>query len=429
MKLGGRVHVEPLDDERMTNIERRIVAGAADAAARPRGFRAPRWLGFAAVAVAAVAAGALGWKLRGGQAAPDAPVVDEAPLQVATQANQSTLSIGDATITSDPATAFVVTRPEGGVLVDLARGKVELEVKKRGNRPPLVVRAGDTDVIVVGTHFSVDYGDGTGDVDVRVTEGVVKVVRHREEVRVAANQAWATRRGVIVLADAGAGTKAGASVTGGGGDARGPVIASGERGATIGSNGIEIDMGKDPDILHGRTAAVPDGRTPSANRPNPGAGSAATKPDVAVRGDGPVAPGTSGVIDIRAVIESQPLDPPMPVDETADRSAASQYSEIMRSQEKKGEEESRAYYGLAYTQAFRLGRTDEALKTIEAYKRRFTQGRVYPERLSIAWLELRITCKRGLGAECRQAAEAYLRVAPGDDNPKRHAAELLTLRP
>ncbi len=428
MKLGGRVPVEPLDDERMTNIERRIVAGAADAAARPSGVRAPRWLGFAAAAMAAVAAGALGWKLRGGGAS-EAPVVADAPLEVATRVNQSTLSIGDAMITSDPQTAFVVTRPDGGVLLDLARGRVELEVAKRGNRPPLVVRAGDTDVIVVGTHFSVDYGDGTGDVDVRVTEGVVKVVRHREEARVAANQAWETKRGVIALADAPVPTRSGAVATNDGGDARGPAIATGEPGATVGSNGAEIDMGRDPDILHGRTAQVPDGRTPPVNRSGSAAGSAAAKPDLTGPPDRGATATKPGVLDIKAVIESQPMDPPMAVDETPDRSAASLYSEIMRSQEKKGEEESRAYYGLAYTQAFRLGRTDEALKTIDAYKRRFTQGRVYPERLSIAWLELRITCKRGLGAECRQAAEAYLKLAPGDDNPKRHAAELLTLRP
>lgn len=429
MKLGGRVHVEPLDDERMTNIERKIVAGAADAAARPSRGRAPRWLGFAAAAMAAVAAGVLGWKLRGGSA-PDAPVATEAPIEVATQENRSTLSIGDATITSDAKTAFVITRPAGGVLVDLARGKVELEVAKRANRPPLVVRAGDTDVIVVGTHFTVDFGDGTGEVAVRVTEGVVRVVRHREEVRVAAEQAWETARGVIALADARpGGTTTATNATNDGGDTRGPAIAATGSGTTVGSGGVEIDMGTNPDLLHGRTPQVPDGRTPPPVRPNVGAGSGATKPDVIARPDGGTAIAKPGVIDIRAVIESQPLDPPMPVDETPDRSAASQYSEIMRSQEKKGEEESRAYYGLAYTQAFRIGRTDEALKTIDAYERRFAQGRVYPERLAMAWLALRITCKRGLGAECRQAAEGYLKLAPGDDNPKRHAAELLTLRP
>ena len=426
MKLGGRVPVEPLDDERMTNIERRIVSGAADAAARPSGLRAPRWLGFAAAAMAAVAAGVIGWKLRGG--AGDAPVVAEAPITISTEANHGTLAIGDATITSDPQTVFVVTRPDGGVLVDLTRGKVELEVAKRGNRPPLVVRAGDTDVIVVGTHFSVDYGDGTGEVDVRVTEGVVRVVRHHQEARVAKDQAWDTKRGVIALADARAvASSGGANATNDGGGERGTPIASNEPGATVGSNGYEIDMSKNPDILHGRTAQVPDGRTPVPNRTNSGAGSGAAKPEVPERTGSGGGATTSGRIDVKASIESQVMDPPMSVDETPQRSAVGVYQEIIVT--KKGEEESRAYYGLAYTQALRIGRTDDALKTIDSYERRFAQGRVYPERLSMAWLKLRIVCKRGLGAQCRQAGEEYLKLAPGTDNPQRHVAELITLRP
>ena len=429
MKLGGRVPVEPLDDERMTNIERRIVAGAADAAARPSGVRAPRWLGFAAAAMAAVAAGVLGWKLRG--APGEAPVIAEAPIKISTEANRGTLAIGDATITSDPHAVFVVTRPDGGVLVDLARGKVELEVAKRGNRPPLVVRAGDTDVIVVGTHFSVDYGDGTGEVDVRVTEGVVKVVRHHEEARVAKDQAWETKRGVIALADARPVATSGgviANATNDGGGERGTTIASNDPGGTVGSNGYEIDMSKNPDILHGRTAQVPDGRTPTPNRAGSNAGSNAAKPDVPERTGSGGGSASKKVIEDRSMIEDQVMDPPMSVDETPSRSAVGLYQEIIVT--KKGDEESRAYYGLAYTQALRIGRTDEALKTIDAYERRFAQGRIYPERLSMAWLKLRIVCKRGFGsAQCRQAAEAYLKLAPGTDNPQRHVAELITIRP
>ena len=48
MKLVGRIPVEPLDDERLTNLERRIVLGAT---AQPvRASR--RWVGFAAAATA-----------------------------------------------------------------------------------------------------------------------------------------------------------------------------------------------------------------------------------------------------------------------------------------------------------------------------------------------------------------------------------------
>src|SRR5262249_42486759 len=72
-----------------------------------------------------------------------------------------------------------------------------LSVGKRHERPPLIVRAGATDVVVVGTKFTVDYGDGSHDVDVRVTEGVVKVVADKLETRVAAGDHWHTDRGLV----------------------------------------------------------------------------------------------------------------------------------------------------------------------------------------------------------------------------------------
>ncbi|HEY0194004.1 MAG TPA: FecR domain-containing protein, partial [Kofleriaceae bacterium] len=191
MKLRGRVPVEQLADERMTNIERRVVAGAADAAARGR--RGHRLGGRFVLAAAMVAAGALGWLAhRPPDADRGAVLAEQGPVQVDNTGGRAVLDIGDARIASDPATAFDVTRPAGGVLVALRRGLVELDVDKRHGRPPLVVRAGDTDVIVVGTHFTVDYGDGHGEVVVRVTEGVVRVVGRQRETRVAAGQAWAT---------------------------------------------------------------------------------------------------------------------------------------------------------------------------------------------------------------------------------------------
>ncbi|HET9622841.1 MAG TPA: FecR domain-containing protein, partial [Kofleriaceae bacterium] len=198
--LRGKIAVEPLDEDRVTHIERRIVAGAAEAAARGR-QRA--WLrghaGRAMMAVALVAAGVIGWLLHAAPAAPVAmpmampmAMMDPPAIRVDSRPGRAVLDIGDARIESDPSTVFAVTRPAGGVVVALERGKVELEVAKRGDRPPLVVRAGDTDVIVVGTHFTVDYGDGHGEVDVRVTEGVVRVVHARKETRVAAGEAWHT---------------------------------------------------------------------------------------------------------------------------------------------------------------------------------------------------------------------------------------------
>ena len=40
---------------------------------------------------------------------------------------------------TDPSPPFTITRPAGGVRVTMARGKVALDVAKRGERPALVV--------------------------------------------------------------------------------------------------------------------------------------------------------------------------------------------------------------------------------------------------------------------------------------------------
>ncbi len=409
MKLVGRVPVEQLDDERLTNLERRVVAGAAEAAARPSLLRAPRrYLGFAA---AAMAAGVIGWKLGH---PPQTPAVATTEPKLALAAG--TLDIGDARIQSDASTAFLVTRPDGGVLVTLTRGRVELEVDKRTARPPLLVRAGDTDVIVVGTHFSVDYGDGAGDVDVRVTEGVVRVVRHHQEATVAAGKAWATTRGVIALADA---TPVRDAST---------TVASADPGrATIGEVGsgserVEIEMGNGPDVLHDRTAQVPDPRTP-APRGEPSGAEPTTRPmrDLVIRSKPPTP--SQPEAPITRLIKQQPVMQPLEVGDDA-ASAIGKYQELIRNHTS-GEDESRAYYGIAFTQHFKLGRDADAQRTIVVYERRFAQGRVYPERAAIAWLKVRVACNRQIDDECRQAAAAYVRIA--GDSPAGRVAEKITL--
>ncbi len=287
MKLVGRVPVESLDDERWTNIERRIVAGAAVQPER----RAPRrYVGFALAAATAIVAGVIGWQLHRSTEIVAQPVADTTPIGVHTDPQRSVLEIGDATIASDPATVFTVTRPDGGVLVAMERGKVELEVKKRGNRPPLVVRAGETDVIVVGTHFSVDYGDGHGDVDVRVTEGVVRVVHHRQETRVAAGQEWKTQRGLV------------ASAT----PMQTPAPAP----------EIELATPEPPQRKHEPTTpAVHESRPQPAHEATP-APHAADHGSAAARGD------------LRTEIRNEPLEHPLDVGESSTDKALARYREI-----------------------------------------------------------------------------------------------------
>jgi len=435
--LKGRIPVEPLDDERLTNIERRIVTGASEIAPA-RAFHAPRFgwaMGLAVTAVVAVGAGFAGWALRG-----DAPpAVATAPVEVRTDANRATLDIGDATIASDPDSAFAITRPDGGVLVTMTRGKVELAVAKRAGRAPLVVAAGDTRVIVVGTRFSVDYGDGTGGVDVRVTEGVVKVERHQQTVRVAAGEAWTTERGVLALAAMPATRRSDATVAAAdpthvtaatGGAAADGTTADGTAGATIearrGSGDLAIDIADAPEVLHERVATVPDTRLPTrgagATRETTPRTSGTRGPEANLRSHTGAATAADGSLDLRGLILAQPLSPPLDVGEADPAKALSAYRMIAA--KTTGDQASHAFYSVALLQHTRLGRNADALSTLDAYMRRFSGGREYRAAL---WLRVRILCTRAVDDRCRQAAHTYMRQAT--DTPAAKIAERLTLSP
>jgi len=416
VRLAGKIPVEPLDEERLTQIERRVVTGAVDAAIRGQRLRAPGRVLRPVIAAAAIAAaGIVGWAMRGAPASepvagppvPAAPAVPEVRVQTAPQ--RSMVDIGDARIESDPDTAFAVTRPGGGVLIAVARGKLELEVGKRGDRPPLVVRAGDTDVVVVGTRFSVDYGDGSGDVDVRVTEGVVRVVHLQQDTRVAAGQQWRTRAGLIAMA----GDPRDAAAPGTG-EPRDPDPGEPPR-----------DRPRPPDApagLHDRRAAVPDAPAASpaparaAPPPRP-AGREPARPRVPARSDPRV--------DLRAAIRAQPVEPALDLGAPNPASAIARYYEIAA--HRSGDEASQAFYSIAWARYFRQGNSADALQTLDAYVRRFPGGKEYRAAL---WLRVRILCLERLersetgGGECRAAAYTYVHEAP--DAPAAHLAELLT---
>jgi hypothetical protein len=427
-KLVGRIAVEPLDDERMTNIERRVVAGAVDAAAHAHGHRAlGRQAGRMLVAAAMMAAGVVGWALH--RAPANAPVIAEpAPIRVETDPRRSVLDIGDARIESDPATVFAVTRPAGGVLVAMTRGKVELEVGKRGGRPPLIVRAGDTDVVVVGTHFTVDYGDGHGDVAVRVTEGVVRVVHQQQETRIAAGQAWRTRAGLIASADPGAvpGAHASASAAGAAGvhhpeqAGQDGDAAPGDGSATTRAHGgTAIALGQAPDVLHDRRAAVPAAPGVTAPPPRPATAPARPLGSDAVRTHAVGKPNNPHV-DLLTAIRAQRVDPALDLHEPNPASAVARYYAIAA--HTSGEDASQAFYSIAVVRHTRLGRNADALQTLDAYVRRFPGGKEYRAAL---WLRVRILCLDKIDDRCRAAAYTYLHEAP--DDPAAHVAELVTM--
>lgn len=374
MNLRDRIPVEPLSDERMTNIERNVVVAASDAA---RTVRAPArgnmWLGFAIIAAAMIAVGVTSWKL--GSRTSDAPVVaTESPIQIDTTEGTK-LDIGDARIASEPGTKFVVTRPEGGVLVEMARGKVELEVGTRGTRPPLVVRAGETDVVVVGTRFSVDFGDGTGEVIVIVTEGAVDVrKRSQPEVRVAIGQAWTTKRGQIAIADLPP-----------------PQVAAAGSTVTAPLERTDIEMPVEP--AHpdaGGTGSNDEGTGSGSNRP--------TKKKTIIYEDNP-----------RKALLAAPIQPALDIGVTDPRTALVEHLKVAGAG--RGDDAARAMYSVAYLQSRVLKDHAAALKTLDIYMARFIK-KDRSEHADALWLRVRILCEKNFDDACRRAARIYSEAAP-----------------
>lgn len=191
MNLRDRVPVEPLAEERLARIERGIVAGLPARRARPPAWRAAvPW----AVVAAAAAIALVAWRTRATEPARVDGVSVTAPAPAPTRvigaAAGERVDLGDAVVTAGAGASFEATRPDGGVLIRLARGRIELDVAPRKGRPPLVVRADDVDVIVVGTRFAVEWTD---QVTVEVFEGVVRVERAGAETTLTAGQSWAQR--------------------------------------------------------------------------------------------------------------------------------------------------------------------------------------------------------------------------------------------
>ncbi len=392
MTLRDRIPVEPLSDERMTNIERNVVIAASDAAQKPALARGTKWLGFAVMAAAMVAIGLASWRL-GASTAPDVNVVAvEEPIRVDTTEGTK-LDIGDARIASEPGTKFVVTRPAGGVLVEMSRGKVDLEVGKRGTRPPLIVRAGETDVVVVGTRFSVDFGEGTGEVIVIVTEGVVEVKKRTQPesaVRVAIGHAWTTKRGQIAIADLPSAQVAAAGSN---------VVAPLDR--------TDIEMPIDPP--HAGSAGGSNG----PNGPNGSNGSSAGSNGSTSSDEGSGRPGKKKVVvyeeNLHKALLLAPMQPALDLGIVDSKDAIAKHRETAGTG--RGDDASRAMYSIAYLQKTALKDNAAALKTLEMYMSRFAHKN-RAEHADALWLRVRILCEKKFDDACRHAARIYAEEAP-----------------
>jgi hypothetical protein len=395
VNLKGRIPIEPLDDERLTQIERRIVAGAGERMDAPvRSWRRP--LAWAGMAFAVGAALLVGWQLRG----PGAPAAADKPQTFAmhTSPDRAVVELGDATIASEPGSAVDVTRGDGRVVVQMTKGRIEMAVVHREGRV-VVVRAGETEIEDIGTKFAVTY-DGANKVDVRVTEGEVRVTRQRKSERVAAGFAWTTERGVIAIADLVAAEQAAIVATAEPAvQPTAPTVAVAQPEPTPASAKPAVgkrEPASPPSATREPTSAKP---AASATRDEP----AVARPRVAVASD--------PYLDLKVAIRSQPivLDPKLDGANDA-ASEVARLKPIAYSSQKYGGEASLALYKMAVLLYKPLHQDGEALRTIDMYRRRFPSG---AELAAVAWLRVRISCSRAIDDACRQAAYSYQREAPG----------------
>jgi hypothetical protein len=394
VNLRTKVPVEPLDEERLVDIERAVVRGYADALAKPH--RAPsRWLvpALCGAAVAAVVAAVAVVKLRPvREIAP--PAVAAAPMRFAATASGARVELGDATVDVAPGAAFTVTRPScdaawssaiascpagtTGVLVALDGGTVELSVESRTGRAPLVVRAADVDVVVVGTRFTVERGDA---VTVQVTEGVVRVSRGGAEVRVAAGQAWSAP----VQIAAGAPMPEPRPIQ---------TAAIAPRDTDVGELAVVGDDGGP--ALRDRDAVVPTAPTARTKSTRDGGGSGGSSGGSGGEaGSGSSAP-ASKTAELRRIKVKAPVD--------VDGDPVRAYTALTTTDRRRD-----GLYGLAFTYR-RLGKRAEALRMLDALKD--AKGEELDD---VLWMRLQILCEPKIDSACRAAASSYVKRFTGND--------------
>ena len=375
MKLVGKVPVEPLDDERLTNIERNLVVQVSEMSQRPRGVRAPwRLLAFAGMAMAVLLAGFVGWRVRGEGTPIIAP---PRPEYFAMKAGA--LDLGDAQIIGKD---FTVTRSPGRVDIEMVRaGKLDLHVDHKPERL-FVVKAGAVEIEDVGTRFTVDF-DGKN-VDVRVTEGEVKVKHAGKELSVTAGNAWTIELGPITIA----------------------ALEENQQAALVAQAQVP-----DPVDVVG-AAGSGSGAVRSGNGGPSGAGS-----NDAAGGNGGSGAGQgsgkrrAGGPDAKKALEKWP-DEPLVESEETDPKKASHIYVTRASQLPEGEDKANLLQSSAVMH-LRAKNYDAARRIVEGilHERRASNWRAYQEAL---WLDVRAKClaSRARGPTfddaCRIAAEKFL---------------------
>jgi hypothetical protein len=183
--------VEPLGDIRWARIEQSLMdrlddelppaepvpaAVRASARARARTWPVALVATFAACAAAAFA-------LRVAR-----PSFHASTSRVVTETSPSHMTIAENSLDVSPESGIVISEEEHATVLTLERGEVSLHVAPREKDRPFLVEAGDVQVRVVGTEFTVRrVGVGA---TVSVRKGVVEVREHGELALVRGGERW-----------------------------------------------------------------------------------------------------------------------------------------------------------------------------------------------------------------------------------------------
>lgn len=177
--------IEDLSDISWQRVERDLFArldGAPGMEPERPTRRTGMWV--ATAAVIAAAAAALLLVLASGDDSAERAVVS----RLVTEGAPSSITVGDAAITAAPHTALLVTESAAGIQVILERGAVDCSIPPQKSRAPFVVIAGEVQVSVTGTHFSVArFGDTA---EVVVMRGEVSILSGGQRYTVGAGSRW-----------------------------------------------------------------------------------------------------------------------------------------------------------------------------------------------------------------------------------------------
>lgn len=366
MKLHGRIPVEQLAEERLTNIERKLVVAVSDMQA-PADRVPRRLLAFAGMAMAVAVAVFVGYKARGGAATVE---LAEVPQTLAINTDKTnTVRLGDTELTAGPGTDVVVERTRTRVEIEMRRGSLDVLAAHDPSRL-LVVRAGDTEIEDIGTHFIVDY-DGKQQVTVRVTEGEVKVKRAGKHENITAGFAWTTDKGRMTLAAL----------------AQMQLVAV----APVPTAPIDVVAPQPAPLPAQVTAPTNDATRVTSAGGGGGSGSAHTPRKVKS--------------NARVALEKLAIEEPLDVGTKDLNTAISKYLELALGMA--DSDKTQVLYSMAVMQ-HRARQDKAALYTLSGVIKR-QGGKAYKAAL---WLNVRIECMQRFDDECRQAADLYLRRVP-----------------